>query len=475
MIYCPHCNKPSAKNSGPCPHCGEDLGGREAPPPAPAVEAASGKEPIARSDGQARNEFDFDDSDGGDLELAGDDYTPPIADQPAIPSQGGAPLAEEPGEDGPQLEVIEDTPPPSPVPSVVAMEPGEGEVREVGGFGPPPGSLPEVVRYWFKVRGRLKVLAGELEEARRDHEVARERLEVISAQLGREAHEQGLCSGSMEHLVSHALRLEANLKSLLSRKAGMAAQHEESLRDLEVARREIEASMAPVRERETAAGLRVDSARTDFRRQEAKLKRAQIELRNVAGLIEQRQKEYADLEKPKEERDALLAKIAELDKQQPGIRSRIEEHGARMEELRAPLAEADAELAEIRGELSALSERMSGVRKEMEKVESMYSQAAGNVSREVDEEKREIRKGWAAVGARALAERAHEGTPLQDRGKIALTATDTLASASRKTELIGRAMDAYDKRAYAKARNIGIAVIAVLGLGVVAALVLATI
>ncbi len=465
MIYCAHCKKPSARESGPCPHCGQNLTG--------AQEVANLEPVQEHSEESARNEFEFDDSSSGDLELAADDYQPPIEGQAHIPP---GPVQTEKSDDGPQLQMIESVPPPArPMAASVARDIEDGEIRHKAAFGSPPEGFMDVIRYGFTVRGRLKILDKEKTKVCEDQTVADERLEVLRAELGREAREFGLTNDAMEHLVSHAAKMDSHLESMMARKAGMASEPQETLRRLDLTIKELEAQAAPVRVQDEAASLKLDAARTDQKRVDAKVKRAQIELRNTAELIEKKQAEFADLEKPKEERDALLAQIAELDKKQPEMKSRIKAHQAELDELHAPVTEAQAVLDEIRARLGALSERLVAIKKEREQLVSIYSQTEGNVAREMDEEKRSIQKAWSAVGERVVAEGVAQDHRLFERAKVILTATETSAGLARKVDLHTRAADSYDKRAYRRSNTAVIGILAGLGVIIVAAIAIATI
>jgi len=470
MIYCPHCKKPSARSSGPCPHCGRDLGGGTQADARPAASSSS-KEKVG-----ARNDFDPGEISTSGLELAGDDYVPPILSQTAIPSppaERDEGAGREEGS-GLQLEVMEEDAPEVAAPVVAPVagpaEIARGEVEELGGFGPPPSGLVETLRYGFRVSARLSDLAAQRQKAEETRSRDDERRLMLLAELGRMTHERGLASASAESKVSHALRLEQNLGGALKRRDGLAHEHNESLMKLAGEMREVEILMAPAREREVAATLRLDAVRADQRRAEGKLKRAEIELRNVTELIEKRQKQFADLSRPREERDRLLKEIADLDRSQPEMHARIRAGVEALEGLREPMAQAQAAADQVNLELAGLGERLAGLRKERERLERTFSQAADNVDRVVEEDRREARNAWAAVGEQVVAEGNHRASPLAQKGEVVVAAVETAAASARQLEVIVRAGEAYDHDAYRKAKLIGVGAIA--GLLVLATVVI---
>jgi chromosome segregation ATPase len=361
---------------------------------------------------------------------------------------------------GLQLEVMEEDAPEAAAPAAGPTEIARDEVKDLGGFGPPPAGLVETVRYGFRVSARLSALAAQRRKAEETRSRDDERRLVLLAELGRMTHEHGLASASAESKVSHALRLEQNLGGALKRRDGLTHEHNESLRKLAGEMREVEILMAPAREREVAATLRLDAVRADQRRAEGKLKRAEIELRNVTELIEKRQKQFADLSRPREERDRLLKEIADLDLSQPEMHARIKAGVDALEELREPMAQAQAAADQVNLELAGLGERLGGLRKERERLERTFSQAADNVDRVVEEDRREARNAWATVGEQVVAEGTHLAAPLARKGEVVAAAVETAAASARKLEVIARASEAYDHDAYRKAKMMGVGAVA---------------
>ena len=98
------------------------------------------------------------------------------------------------------------------------------------------------------------------------------------------------------------------------------------------------------------------------------------------------------------------------------------------------------------------------VRAEKADLNEVFSQADDSVSRQIDVERGQITAAWAAVGERMIAERLCDGDDdLRDNAQVVVGAMEAAHDASRKVELLVRAMDAYDKGVFTQGRNVVIA------------------
>ncbi len=461
MIYCAHCKKPSARESGVCPHCGKDLQGKtRSAPEAPVVKSEKA---------MPAEDIDLGDDSASDLELATDSYMPPIEGQvPAAADQTGEGLIPiddegkvldiEPLEGVPELADIESSAQKKPLDPSLREGLDESEINRVSGFGKPGEGIVAGVKYWLKVRERHRAILKDIEEANVESESSKNRLATVQAELGKKGHSLGVTTDSIKHLVSSALVADGEFMSVRKRRIGLESDHRDSVRMLEQTIRDLEKEAAEVRRDETAASLRLDGLKKDHRRIEGQQKRVQIEHRNLLEMIERHQEEYADLEKPKQERDELLARISELDKQQPAIVERINAHGEDLKKLVVPLAQAEEAAKVVRDRLHEFTERIVAVRAEKADLNEVFSQADDSVSRQIDVERGQITAAWAAVGERMIAERLCDGDDdLRDNAQVVVGAMEAAHDASRKVELLVRAMDAYDKGVFTQGRNVVIA------------------
>ncbi len=426
MIYCAHCKKPSARESGVCPHCGEDLKGTTRP----AREA-----PVAKSE----RSMPAADIDLGDA------------------SSSGLELATESLDDVSELEDVDNSVQEKSLAPSLREGMNESEINRISGFGKPGQGIVAGVKYWLKVRDRHQAILKDIEGAREESESSKNRLAAVQAELGKKGQSLGVTTDSIKNLVSSALVADGEFMSVRKRRIGLESDHRDSVRALEQTIRDLEKETAEVRRDETAASLRLDGLKKDHRRVEGQQKRAQIEHRNLIEMIERHQEEYSDLEKPKQERDKLLARISELDRQQPEIVERIDAHSEDLKKLVVPLAQAEEEAKVVRDRLSEFTERIVAVRAEKADLNRIFSQADGSVSRQIDVEREQITAAWAAVGERMIAERLCDGDDLRDNAQVVVGAMEAAHDGSRKVELLVRAMDSYDKGVFSRGRNVVIA------------------
>jgi len=454
MIYCPHCRRPSARATGACPHCGKPLGGGAAPPP-PKPAAGAGA-PGQRIGGV---EFDLDDDGSGEsLELAGDDYVAPqTAAVQGIPGLGGgADLGPAPAEESePALSLAEvDEPPPrtSAKPLVKARDVDDDEVRAAAGFGSPqPGPLG-AIRYGLKVNARLKELAVELDRAAEREHTAIERLRAARADLGRKAGRAKLAGDDLEALVTRAARADAERDGAETRRAGIESQQKGGLGEVERAIAGLEAEALPFRQEEAEAARRLEALRTDRKRSEAKIKRSEIERRNLTELIEKRQQAYADLQKPKPERQQLLADITKFEADLAPINERIDQARGELETFDKPLADAEAALTAVRGRVSEKLTQISALRDEADKLRREFTAAVGSAAASVQEESRRADEAWAVVGERVFGGLARGGPLAEERENVA-AALERCDDTKRQVDLLTRARDSYDRQTVKQAKQ----------------------
>jgi hypothetical protein len=451
MIYCPHCKRPSARETGACPHCGQDLVPGQPPAAAEAPAAAGEDAPVF---GGAS--FDLED-EVGTLELEHDSIPPPprVASTtvPASRLAAGAALA---------------------APRVVdhATDDRE-EVLRVAGFGSPGYGLLGTLAYGLKVRSRLGALRVERAAAAREaHAAAATRAERLAG-LARRAEGLGLTDDPrLERALDAARRHQGGSEDLARRRAGLAEDHREAKGRLLGRRAEIEQAAEPIREEERAAAAALARLENDQRRGEARVRRLRIELRNIQEIIARRQQEYAAPQRTADEKRRLLAEISEQDRKQPGLVAELNEQEAAVAELAAPVEEAAARLAEIRERLGAALAGIAGIDRELRELDRRFEEDRARLESEVAGGQALARDAWAEVGAALLD--GDLPAALDDVRTPALEAATRERAAGRRLAVLELALSAYDAGVVARARLYGLlAAAAVLGLIALAAWLLA--
>ncbi|MDD5309388.1 MAG: hypothetical protein PHU25_18890 [Deltaproteobacteria bacterium] len=476
MIYCPHCKKPSARETGPCPHCKKDLSGA-----APLRTGGTTKDTGLRPQAV---EVELEEGPPLDIELARVSMPPraaprqsPVpaptpAAQPAMPVVVARPSLPEDDEDSlPELEtVVSVVPPPAAAPARSRADASRDDVARVAAFGTPDAGLMGAVRYALRVRARLMELKDAHDKAKVDREAAGKDTLALFASLGRQAREVRVESGAVTERLSVVEESEKALGATQGRKSEIEAAHHARLRELERQAKAVEVEAEPVHQEEKEGLERLERLRNERRRAETKLKRAEIELRNIFEVIEKRQKDYADLSLPKDERARLLADIAAHDKQQPPLFEEVKKREAEIAALTGPLAEAEKAYAEVRVRLEEKMGQVSRIRHESNRISREFERETAAVESEIGAKGDSLQKAWATVGRAAYAckEAPEAWKPVIADLRKAL---DEEVRMIKKVESLAAALDSYDRRVVEKGWRVMIGAAVVAGLIVVAAFV----
>ena len=422
MIYCPNCKKPSAKTAGPCPHCGEDLLGRQI---MPAVETEQTIEQASLQAPQSsREDLSMGETSTSGIELDEDAY---VALRPGIRSS--APVA--------------------------AMEINDAEIREVARFGTPRSGLIGSVKYKLKVKSRLKELKITIKEARARAVDAEARQKKLTATLGRVGYAKNFTTDAMEQLVSAALVVDGELQGAKRKRDAIEIEHNEKKKSKQQEIAALDEVAAPIREEEITAQSKFDGLKLDKKRAEAKLKRAEIELRNTTDLLEKRQKSYAAMvEESNDDRQKLLAEISEIDKRQPEIRERISLYTKKIATLAAPLEEAKSIHQEVLERLSKKTSRITALRKEMEDLNRVFEQAAIAAHKKIHGESAQSEDAWFKVGECLLVDGAQRDEEIDGIISQLLIANENVLETRLRVELVDLAMCSYDEAILKKGNKI---------------------
>ncbi len=285
MHYCKNCQKPVAKDSGPCPHCGREISG--------SVPAADGSRPGSTrgaqgqqrtfdpstgevSDGSAHEAGSFADRDEeGDspIELGIDVDSERF--RKAGPRTGQSGAGDAPGGAA--------TPPP-------AIMPGSDDVARIAGYGDPPDAFLQAVPYMLAVRKRRTVLASEIAAQEKVHEEARGDLEAELLSVGsrklaecRGTDEQEKLVASIDEASKDVSRLRGERQAEDDEFKAKAGYVDEELSKLRTDAEKLK-SEESIRERDA------EEARSAARRVRLKVQRIDIEVRNIRDAIPRPQK-----------------------------------------------------------------------------------------------------------------------------------------------------------------------------------------
>ena len=446
MIYCPACKKPSARNTGNCPHCGfqfnrsRDTGSRQSdrrPDVSPS--------PAGIQFGDANIELDDDDSMAdAPLDLALEDTEASPVD--TFTPDHGAPLRVNhmPSSERGRLEDnTEDA----------------AVVSEIAGFGVCGSSFIEVMKYGLRVFRRLPGLREETEAVGKEKDSCWQSLEAAKARLGRRAAKLPAKDIHFEKLVARAANADGKLANVQREEEAVNRHFGEKLTGVTGRLHAAESEMAPVSEEALRTRNHHQQMLKERSRVNAKIKRTEIELRNIRERIEQKQSVYADLKQPREDRARTLQEITELDHRQAPLLHRLSMEQKELAAIEAPLEAISTQLTRITGQLEKHEQHTSQIKGEQVQIENELKSALDAIHSKARGESKHAQSAWASVGELVYMNKMMDTSALAD----VQAAAESFFQAQKKLSLHEAALDSYDKNAYQEARKMWIAAAVISG------------
>ncbi len=393
MSRCPQCKREVPTGAETCPGCGRAAGalalgigigiggdlvleGLDAAHPAPRAKPAPLVSPApgaAEASGEdAAWEMDPFDHDVSQVQMPSG---------PAAPSAGGA---LELDSSGGSLEIA--APRAAPLPLAPSPPDLSARAAEVAGFGPAPGGLVEAVRYALKVRARRAEMGAELARLSSVRRDAEKNATEMLASLAQAAKDAGISAEGevASQAASAEARAEEEARAMASRTDEQKKQLSAIDREMQLATRDVPALQAD----EATLAKSYAEQSEKLRRIEARLKRAEIEIRSRRQIAAQK---------------AAAGEGAES--------SRLEA------EIRTYEADRDARAAEAKLE----RDRTEGIERELSAIRRRIAQALG--------------KGSLVEDERRARESRFQHERLEQRKRVAaasLDATDRLAEVGRR-------------------------------------------
>lgn len=547
MIYCPHCKKPSARDTGPCPHCGGPLTPSKVvrdPASAALEEAGKGKMDIGLEKTMmaapgavpaASNSAPASGQGAGAQKLQ---LKPnPFADQPAQtqslaqqfpklelkkpqkPASDSLKLEPEHSSPGgqakadPGFEVerslivmsgtgadldpsqysgvastgasfdldIDSLPPPAPIPppevqvEEVALpqkqDQDDFKVREIAKFGIPAAGVVGTLKYWLKVRKRLDELAVEYDQAVEKCRGILGKKKEACAELGKQAGLIGLGEETVTPLIKKAVAAGDELSNRERARLESASEHKAKIEPIDIKIKFVEKEAAPFYEKEKQALEEQRKVVVARRRIEVKKEAVDAELKAIDDQIEKLQLEFADLERPKEERDRLLKEIGMVDRNRHPLMKQVEQLEKELSVLDEPLARVDAKLKDVRGFLNAKLDEIKELNVQKNKLLREFNRLDSDAQKQLEQESSKVESLWAAVGEK-IVEKGVKEPKLDKLQTKALASISDAEQAEKRVELISKARDSYDKETVAKAKKIATIIGAAIGVLIIVLLIL---
>ncbi len=473
MIYCRHCKKPSARTDGQCPHCGGDLVKKAAPAQAqPEPQKPSAPKPaeaqIEPTRMAAADQVEVAPLPGLDATThadPGESDPESAAAGPGMAPPGSGTLSEAERMSGLELASYAPSAPQSQTSASKAQSSAQKlEARDLADFGTPDSGFVGAIKYWLRVRRRLKDLAAQHEQAVTVSESATDQKHTLLAEMGRKGHAVGIKNELVVSLISKATIEDGELRGAERRLNDLDTEYKTALKPLEAKLNDAEAEAEPIRQQEKEALAVQEKLFTDRNRIGAKLKRAQIEIRNLDELVGKRQAAYADQETSEEDRAKLFKEMNDLEVKRPAIDDAVRLCEEELAVLAKPIADAETELGKIRGELSEKLNRINSLNAEIENLAASYKEKTNQQARKTTAQSEKVELAWAAVGEAIITQQCSE-PEIRDFKKQVINAMDGDVASKTKVATLSTAMESYDHDVVSRAKIYsivgGIAVIAI--------------
>lgn len=447
MIYCPSCKKPSATHTGNCPHCGNTLNGRSNAGQRGSANAAA----PAQSNSQLR-------FGGADIEMDTQDDAENISLELQPCSED---LLQHGAESKPAVGISSPFDSVSPAPTTVTanalsrrqLSSSTSTVGEIAKFGDCEAGIIGAMKYGMCVYQRLPQLKAETDTAQKNKDIAWNALEKAKASLGRTVYMEKVDSPDLNRLIIKAQKADGKLDDIQREKDNINLEFKKKYDAFDSQQRRIEQIIEPIKNTEQKIQSEFNNISKLKARQQAKIKRTEIELRNIANLIEKKQAAYADLEKPKEERTHLLKEISAFDHKQVPLQNNLVQEQKTATQLEAPFNELFAKLNDIQTQLNKYNEQLKGFTNQRNAVQAEHDQLLQSIFGKAQGESKQAQQAWASVGERVYVNKSFTSPAIQRSAQQVEAKAAAFFAAQEKETLFKQAIDSYNKAAYDQAKK----------------------
>ncbi len=321
------------------------------------------------------------------------------------------------------------------------------ELAEHAGFGPPPSSFVDTLRYVLKVRQRSAALRAEAEQLAPALEQARRELDEALVRLGERAQVAGYATS--EEILKLLQEVEAASNLAQSAKDALQAErarHQARVADLDKEHEAIRSEMAGPRQREAKLTGQLAEKQEEQRQLDLRIQRIDIEMRNVESRI-------ARLEEPEDQTpegtEDSLGNIDQLRAKLPGLRAERERLNIERQHLEGPIEEISSELEKAKRVVAEIRRRRVDVAERREQEEVLHTKNLKQASSRTEEASQAAKVKLAEVGRAIRIDRnapswASELYPTIDQR------SESVHRLRQQSEMAAQAAKSYDQAALKK-------------------------
>jgi hypothetical protein len=327
----------------------------------------------------------------------------------------------------------------------------EMAARDLADFGTPESGFVGSIKYWLRVRRRLKVLTAKHEQAIATSESTSDQKHTLLAEMGRKGHAVGIKNEVVVSLISKSTIEEGELRGAERRLNELDTEYNTAKKPLEAKLKDAEAEAEPIRQQKKEALEVQQNLFTDRNRIEAKLKRAQIEIRNIEELVAKRQGAYADPETSEEDRAKLFKEMNDFENKRPAVEEAVRLCEEELAVLAKPIAEAETKLGQIRGVLSEKLNKINSLTAEIKDLSAAYKEKTNQQARKTTAQSEKVELAWTAVGEAIITQQCNE-PELKDFKKQVIAAMDGDVASKTQVAILSTAMDSYNHEVVSRAK-----------------------
>lgn len=409
MIYCPHCNKPSIKDSGPCPHCGKDLNKTQKQLIEDEKKSIKPSEQI----------FSYPEDDelaiGPSLELAEVEKTD---EQQKAKSQ---------------KEKIKIT---------------EEEIRRIANYGNIPNNFFKVILYSFNVKKRKGELRKQLNEKEERLVNVKDKYIEQTAELGKNIKNKGFKNPRAAAMLKEIETLEGQFSNTSDIHKEEEEKYLSIKKEYSQKINEIEKNMEPIKANERDAASRLKVKQTERRNVEMKLKRVEIEKRNIEKFLKEKENKLMkpepgeDIEKLRLDIKDYESKLVQKNGEQEALQVEMRQYDAPIADLEKELAGVQAKIAELDGEKKIIADQQKKVTSEQEKKVLSQTEQEKKIEKEL--------KVKLSLFGEFFLSGTSEFPELNDSIKEIKQQKEKLLVIERELDLYRSALASYDAESYKK-------------------------
>jgi chromosome segregation ATPase len=342
-------------------------------------------------------------------------------------------------------------------------------MQSMSAFGKVEPGVVGAVKYWIRVRKRLKEIRTQLVEGEEKKRVAIERRIALEVELGRSILRLQVISSSIAPLIQSALTVERDFKARESSRSSHILEHRKQQEALEAEIEKTEILRAPHKAIE--ATLLEEKKALDQKKRgfETTKKRCRIDLQNTETLLAQKR---ASQNAPDVDKSKLASDIIAFESKRQSLTDQIAGIEKSLSDLALPFSTVETKLEKVRADMKPFDDKCAQKRSEIDSLNETFAQTDSKEADAVHQEAERVSSAWSEAGRQAIKERFSHPELTKQQSQV-IAATKEAYDASSTVEMLTSASNSYDRNAIKTAKfAVGAAALALVVIVIIMSVVL---